>query len=131
MKKFLGVLANAVCLVGCVSDHMDNRLGFLVGQNIQFAVGRLGDPDSQRTVLSDKIYVWSSSRNVTIPATNTTNGIVGGSSLYGTTTGTGYVAANRSCTIQLATTADGTIKSWRWSGSMGGCTQYARRLSLP
>jgi hypothetical protein len=131
MRKFVLLIVAAMGLSGCVSDQMNQGLGFMVGQNIQYAVSRLGYPDDQRTMLGDTIYVWSTSRNVNLPmtTTSTTYGNVGTTPVYGTTMGTTYVPANFNCTIQLAVGADQTIKSWQWSGNMGGCMQYARRLS--
>jgi len=131
MRTFILLLALAVGLAGCASDQMDKRLGFLAGQNIQFAVARLGDPDSKRTELGDTIYVWKSNQNVSLPTgAYGAYGSVGGAPPYGTAGGPHYVPNNRSCIIQLATGADGVIKSWQWSGNMGGCARYAHRLSL-
>jgi hypothetical protein len=60
--------------------------------------------------------------------TSTTTGAVGNVPVYGTTTNTNFVPANFNCAIQLATNADGTIKSYQWSGNMGGCAPYSRAL---
>jgi hypothetical protein len=130
MKRAVALIAILAGLSGCLSDQMNKGLSFMVGQNIQYAVARLGYPDAQRTMLGDTIYVWGTSRDVDVPMTtsSSTYGTVGSTPYSGTTYGTTFVRANLNCTIQLGTTPDGTIKTWQWNGNMAGCMQYARRL---
>lgn len=99
-----------------------------MGQNIRAAVAHLGYPDGQRTVMGDTVYVWSTSRNVAFPmtTTSTTTGMVGNTPVYGTTSSTNFVPMAFQCTVQIATNADGTIKSYQWEGNQGGCQRYAR-----
>lgn len=131
MVRKAALIGLALTLTGCVSEQLNKGLGFMVGQNIQYAVSRLGYPDAQREMLGDTLYIWSSSHNVALPmaTTQSTYGTVGNVPVYGTTTGMTYIPANFNCTIQLAVGADQTIKSWQWSGNMGGCEQYAQRLA--
>jgi hypothetical protein len=130
MRRILAVVGLALGLSGCLSDQMNTGLSFMVGQNIQFAVSRLGYPDGQREMLGDTIYVWSTSREVNLPmmTTSTTTGSVGTVPIYGQTMSTQFVPANFNCTIELGAGPDNIIKSWQWSGNIGGCMQYARAL---
>jgi hypothetical protein len=130
MKSMLALVVVALSLCGCVAQHMNEGLADLMGQNIKVAVGRLGYPDGQRTMLGDTIYVWAASHNTVMPmtTTNLTRGMVGSVPFSGTTTNTDFVPVNLNCTIQLATDASGTIKSYQWSGNMGGCSPYASAL---
>lgn len=132
MKRIFTVAIFALGLAGCVSRNMNEGLQGLIGQDIHVAVDRLGYPDAQRTVLGDKVYIWSASHNVSLPMTtmSTTTGSVGGAPVYGTTTNTTFVDTNFNCTITLGTDTNGRIKNYRWSGNMGGCEQYARALHL-
>jgi hypothetical protein len=130
MKNIAIVALAALGLGGCVAQNMNAGLNNLMGQNIHAAVDRIGYPNDQRQILGDTVYVWGTSQNTVIPMStmNTTTGMVGGVPVYGTTTSTNFVPVNFNCTIQIATTPDGTIKNWRWSGNMGGCSSYANAL---
>jgi hypothetical protein len=131
MRRLTGLLLVALALSACVSDQMNQGLGFMVGQNIQTAVSRLGYPDAQRTMLGDTIYVWSTNHQVDLPMTTTSTimGNVGTVPVYGTAMGTTYVPANFNCTIQLGVGPGDIIKNWQWTGNMGGCARYANALS--
>src|ERR1035438_21011 len=113
MKRIIGLLAVAFGLTGCASDELNKGLGFMAGQNIEFAVSRLGHPDNKREMLGDTIYIWSTSQNADLvtTTTSTTMGSVGTVPGYGTTMGMAFVPANSKCTIQFAVETDGTIKS--------------------
>ncbi len=115
-------------LCGCATQQLNTGLQTLVGQNIQTAISHLGYPDGQRIVMGDTIYVWSTNRNVVMPlnTTSTTTGAVGGTPYYGTTSSMQMVPMAFQCTVQIATTSDGTIKSFQWEGNQGGCQRYAR-----
>lgn len=130
MKRPILMVGVVICLTGCVEQNMNDGLRQLKGQNISVAVAKLGYPDTQRTMLGDVIYVWTSSHDTTLflPSTATTSGTVGNTPVYGTTTTTEAVPANFNCTIQMATDASGQIKSTQWSGNMGGCEPYANAL---
>jgi hypothetical protein len=131
MKRIIAIPMVALALTGCVGQQMDEGLKRLLGQNVKAAVAKIGYPDSQRTMLGDTIYVWGVSRDTIapIPTSSTTTGMVGGSLITGTTTGTSFVPVNLNCKIQLATGANGVIKQYQWSGNAGGCSSYARALT--
>lgn len=121
------VLLLALLTSACATRHLTQGLQGLVGQNIQAAVARLGYPNGQREIMGDTIYVWSINRNVVLPMTNTTtsSGVVGGTPYYGTTSSPGFMPMQLACTVQIATTPDGTIKSFQWEGNEAGCRRYA------
>jgi len=130
MNRIVALLVLSLGLGGCVSQNMNEGLQSLVGQDIHAAVARLGYPSGQREILGDTIYVWGSSQNSVMPlsTTNYTSGSVGGVPVYGTTTSTNLVPVNYNCNIQLAVNSQGRIKSYQWSGNMGGCAHYANAL---
>jgi hypothetical protein len=127
VKRLIFVVLLIVPLASCVSSRLNDGLQSLVGKNIQAAVARLGYPDGQRTMLGDTIYIWHTSQNVSLPVTttSTTTGTVGTAPIYGSTTNTQWVPENFNCIVQIATDRNGTIKSYQWSGNMGGCERYA------
>jgi hypothetical protein len=130
MKRMTAVIFVVFGLGGCVGQRMNDGLGDLVGQNHKVAVARLGYPDGQRTILGDTIYVWSASHNTVMPMTSTNfaTGMVGRVPFSGATTNTDFVPVNLNCAIQLAVDQNGTIKSYQWSGNVGGCSPYANAL---
>jgi len=120
-----------ICLVlvaGCATQQLDTGLKGLIGRPVSEAVGRLGYPDSQREMMGDKLYVWSTSHTAVMPImnTSTTTGNVGGMPVYGQTTGMTMVPMNANCLIQVAVTENGIIKSYQWRGNEMGCKMYAR-----
>lgn len=79
-------------------------------------------------IMGDTIYIWSTNRNAILPmnTTTTTTGMVGTTPIYGTTNAMHFVPVAYSCTVQIATTPDGTIKNYQWEGNEGGCRRSAR-----
>jgi hypothetical protein len=129
MKRLIACCA--ALLTACATAQLDAGLKGLVGENIHEAINRLGYPDGQRTVMGDTVYIWSTNRNVAMPmnTTTTTTGAVGTTPYYGTTTGMTFVPMTFACTVQIATDANGAIKSYQWEGNQGGCRRYARGFS--
>jgi hypothetical protein len=123
--------AAALGLGGCVTEQLNQGLGFMVGQPIDYAVQRLGYPQGQSEMLGDTIYVWGTSRTAVMPMTSTatTTGFVGTTPIMGSQTSTTYVPMNFNCTIQLAVGPDHIIKHWHWEGNLGGCARYAQALA--
>lgn len=130
MRRIFALVIAALSVGGCVSQHMNDGLQGLMGQDINAAVARLRYPDGQRTMLGDTIYIWSSNHKAALPLTtmNATTGSVGNVPIYGTTTNTTFVPMEFSCTIQIATDGKGRIKSYQWSGNLEGCRPYADAL---
>ena len=131
MNRLLCVILCVILLNGCVSQNMTKGLNNLVGKHIRAAVERLGYPDAKREMLGDTIYLWGKSQNTVVPmsSVSTTTGSIGSYPMYGTTTSTNYVPVNYNCTIQIIVDSNEIIKSWSWSGNMGGCSSYATALT--
>lgn len=127
LKRIIALLSLAA-VAGCATQQLDAGLKGLIGRPISEAVGRLGYPDSQREMMGDKLYVWSTSHTAVMPImnTSTTTGSVGGAPVYGQTTGMTMVPMNANCLIQVAVTESGIIKSYQWRGNEMGCQLYAR-----
>lgn len=127
MKLIVAMMA--LGLSGCMASRMNAGLNSLLGQPVEAAVDRLGYPDGQREMLGDTLYVWSSSHQAYLPTAqvSTTNGMVGGTPFYGTSTSYGMMGAQAYCSIQIAV-SDGRISHYQWSGNPLGCDSYASLL---
>jgi hypothetical protein len=117
MRRIVVIVLVTFGLTGCVPQRMNDGMQSLVGQNIQAAVAKLGYPDTQRTMLGDTIYIWSTSSQG------------GALAVAMSPTMSAVVPLNFNCTIQIATTSDGTIKQAQWSGNADGCRGYASALA--
>jgi hypothetical protein len=115
-------------LAACATHQLDEGLKGLMGRNISEAVNRMGYPDGKREMMGDTIYVWSTNHTGVMPLNmpSTTTGNVGGTPYYSTTNTMHMIPIAYACTVQIATTADGTIKSYQWEGNEGGCRRYSR-----
>jgi len=119
--------AASALLTGCATAQLNRGLQGLMGQKIQAAVARMGYPDGQREMMGDTIYVWSTNHQAIMPlmTNSTTTGLVGGTPVYGSTNSMNFVPVAAQCTVQIATTPDGTIKSYEWAGNQIGCRRYS------
>lgn len=121
------------CLVHLTwRDRMDLAVRGFLGQNLRAAIGRLGYPIS-REILGDTVYEWRDDHYdpVKMPTVSGTWGLAPGGLFSSTTTGSEYVPVQAGCSIQLAATADGTIKGAYWSGNERGCAPYLQALQGP
>jgi len=118
-------------LSACAFNQIDAGLNAIQGQNIQYAIDRLGYPAGKREILDKTVYVWGTSHDVTsiTPVTTYSNGSAFGS--YGTSaiysgTSTAYIptTTNYNCTIEMITNKSNIIVSAQWKGNLGGCSYY-------
>lgn len=130
MKRVSMIAVALLGLAGCVFQNMDDGLKGLVGQDVHVAISALGYPVSQRPLLGDTIYVWSTSQTFTsmTPVTSTTTGYVGTTPVQATTTNYVPTTDTYACTIQMAVDSNNRIKSYQWQGNMGGCARYSNAL---
>jgi len=118
MYRIVAMFVVALALSGCLSQQMDAGLKSVVGQKISKAEDRLGYPDGQSRTENGTIYVWSSTHNVT------TTGMVGSVPVHGMGNATSYAGANDTCTVQIDTDLNDTIRSYQWSGNGYLCSHY-------
>lgn len=123
MKRLL-ILAGGLLLAGCAGDTMRDSWPKLKGQPISEAVRRFGYPQSEQSILGDKVYTWTSIQGqvVTTPVASTTIGPAGGA--Y-TTIGYGAAGVDLRCEVKIATDQAGTIKTLQYDGNNGACMQFA------
>jgi len=87
---------------------MTKGLSPLVGMPASVAFDKLGFPTDERMIAGRKVYIWSKSQIVS------SGGDVG----------------EFKCTVRIFVDASETITSSDWSGNLGGCASYMRRLGV-
>lgn len=118
-------------LSGCATfGQLEQGLKYMMGEDISVAFNTLGYPTSKQEFGQDTVYYWSISNSGTLllPQTATTYGTVGTTPVYGTTTYNQAVPVNYNCLIKLIANSAGTLKSWEYSGNIGGCKHYINRV---
>src|ERR1700733_10039271 len=71
MGRSFGILALGLCLTGCATNNLDNRLGDLVGQDIHEAFAWLGPAEGNETLTGGENYVWTIGYEVESEVTQT------------------------------------------------------------
>ena len=122
----LALIVALALMAGCVTQQLDRRLQSLVGSNLHAAVDAMGEPDGEDRVNGEKNYYWSTNQEVSMEHTT----ISQGTDIRGITTSsaTTYVPVTFTCTVQVATAEDGTIKTVTRQGTQGVCQRFARRV---
>lgn len=115
------------------NERMDHAVAFFRGQNARIAIERLGYPTSQREILGDTVFEWTTDRydSLAVPTVGRTVGEIDGATYSGSTYGTAHIGVHVFCRIQLGTTADGQVKSTGWNGDERGCTPYIEAIKAP
>ncbi len=107
LKMIFTALSLTACasLTGCaVGGDMELGLSRLVGRNVKDVVSVLGYPTSQVQVAGDTVYTWDTQVQPLFTS-----------------------QAPLPCQVRVVT-ADNTIKTWSYSGTMNGCRPTASAL---
>ncbi len=129
----LYILGILLVLTGCAGSTLTQNLPYLVGRDIQTAIGVLGAPTGVTEYGEMQFVSWSvnhqGSMIVPTTTTTTTTGYVGTTPVYGSTvsSGTRVVPTNAVCTVTLHV-HDQRITNWEWRGNENGCRQFANRV---
>lgn len=120
----------ALILSGCANRILTKHLNQMVGQNISVLVDRWGYPDTERTIMGHKIYIWgdSSQSMIYLPQTSYTTAYVGNVPIQSATTSGSFVPMTESCIIQVTVDSSDDIISWQFRGNQAGCAPYARQI---
>lgn len=116
LRKTTSIIAIVLVslLMGCVSTQVVvNRMGDrYVGRNVDQFILEHGMPQQKMTLNSgDIVYAWSSSGRVAIPMTATTTGYSTSGMLSANTYVSGGGSVGLECSIQMITSANGTVKN--------------------
>jgi hypothetical protein len=130
----IAIVAPTLVLSACAttsqqaSSGLDHRLDALVGEPVEVAVARLGEPIAYAQMGSEKVFGWGESFART-EFTNAAPSWVDAAAAQG-----GVFPAPRrtvpdSCVIRMIVGADGLIRAWDHQGNARGCRAFADRLS--
>jgi hypothetical protein len=117
---------------GCATfGQMDRALNSLLGEPIKEAFNALGYPDGKQEFDGDVVYLWGVERSgsISLPQTNTIYGNIGTTPVSAQYTENQNIPINYSCQIKVVADSIGKIKTYDYSGNMGGCEPYIKRLN--
>jgi hypothetical protein len=98
--RSIALTFSAAVLAGCAGQNpIQNGTDELVGQPIEAAIARLGNPSEATTIGDTKIYIWS----------------------------TGGEGAPSKCTVRAVMRGE-VFGSFDWTGDEGRCSHYALML---
>jgi len=125
----LSFLAASCSTFQDISDGLDRYNG----QHIDYLIDVIGYPSYQQKFGSRELYVWDSSRQVTLSMPKTvyhSGSVSSGNGGYGTYGGTSTVTEqqtyNYNCKISVEVNDDQRIIGNNFEGNIGGCERYAR-----
>ena len=130
IAMFASMLALSACATTSQqvsADHGDD-LDAMIGQPVDVAVARLGEPIASAPMGSEKIYGWGHGFTRT-EFTNAAPGWVDAASSQGGVFPAPRRTVSDSCVIRMIVGANGLIRAWDQQGNDRGCRAYAERLS--
>ena len=130
----IAIVAASLVLAACATPeqelaaHLDGNLDLMIGQPVDVAVGRLGEPSGVARIGSDTVYSWQQAFESTA-----TTGAVGVGSAPGVYAPVYYASprtkvVNNYCLLQAVVSPNGLIRYWHFEGNYAGCHPYADRL---
>jgi len=130
----IAIVASLFVLSACAtpsqqaSANLGNTLDAMVGQPIEVAIARLGEPIGSAPMRADLVYGWGEASTST-EYTNAAPGWVEAADFRG-----GVFPAPRrtvpdNCVIRMVVGADGLIRNWNYQGNDRGCSAYAERIA--
>lgn len=132
----IAIIASLLVLSACAthsqqaSTNLGSSLDAMVGQPIETAIARLGEPIGSARMGADSVYGWGQAFAST-EFSNAAPGWVEAADAQG-----GFFPAPRrvvqnDCVIRLVVDGDGLIREWGYHGNDRGCRAYADRLAGP
>ena len=138
MRHLLVPAVAAVSLAACatpvetLSSNMNHTLDSLVGQPVDAAFARLGEPVGSAVMGEYTVYGWgeSSVKEVAVVSTGVSDGAAWSAPFQGKVSATTRVPVSHRCEIRVMAGPDGLIEGWHYAGNVGGCESYADQLAL-
>ena len=129
----VAIIVSSLVLTACAtpsqqaSTELRRSLDAMVGQPVEVAVARLGEPMASVPMGSDLVYGWGYGFT-RAEFTNAAPGWVNAADAQG-----GVFPAPRhgvpdSCVIRMIVGADGLVREWNYQANDRGCSEYADRL---
>lgn len=129
----IAIAAASLTLAACSthaqpSSTLNLRLDSLIGQPVQAAVARLGEPAGEAPVGAGKVYGWRhvfTSTEVRSPAAV----FIDPADHQGGVFPPPRFPVQNDCVVRMVVGADGLIQEWDYRGNERGCRAYADRLA--
>jgi hypothetical protein len=133
LVRFLAVLVVCGLSFGCSPAKQEDAQAFHAintwkGQNIQFAIDRLGQPDKVTTGKKGHFYFWYNSREINTALTANTLPVKGGQRITYDPNSPGFNKEVH-CRIRLFTDFDNTILHYRFGGNTLACQKLAEQVN--
>jgi hypothetical protein len=130
----IAIVAASLVLAACATPeqelaaHLDGNLDMMIGQPVDVAVGRLGEPSGAARIGSDTVYSWQQAFESTV--TTTPLGIGSPPGVYAPikSSSSHTERVNNQCLLQAVVSPSGLIRYWHFEGNYAGCEPYAERL---
>jgi hypothetical protein len=127
----LAIIAASLALSACATpaqQALDSSLGGMVGQPVEVAIARLGEPIGSAPMGTDTVYGWGRAFTST-EAMSPTPDIAAGAQAQGGIFPPPRRTVQNDCVIRVVVGADGLIRDWDYQGNDRGCRSYADRLA--
>jgi hypothetical protein len=130
----LALVAASLALAACAtisqqaSVDLDSGLSALVGQRLEVAVARLGEPIGSARLGADTVYGWGSASTST-EILHPTPGFIDAANYQGGVFPPPRRTVENACLIRMIVDAQGVIRTWDHQGNEAGCRAYAARLT--
>ena len=126
----IAIIAASLALSACATHpqqatSLDRSLDALVGQPVELALARLGEPIGSAAVGTDTVYGWGhafTSSETTIP----NPGFIDAAQAQGGVFPPPRRTVHNACVIRVVAGADGRIRSWDYQGTDRACRADAK-----
>lgn len=119
-------------LAGCqTAENMTNGLASMKGKPYHVAFEKLGIPDQERMIDGKRVFTWATQNSGSYTVSSPTSGTayVGGTAVPFQVQSTSTEAYNYYCRVDIMVGATGIIEHTKYSGNIGGCMDWSRRLA--
>ena len=125
----LAPLAVSACATPApTSAALDGSLDALVGQPVEVALARLGEPIASAPMGADTVYGWGHAFTSTELLSPTIDIAAGGNAQSGVFPPPRRTVQN-ACVVRMVAGADGRIRDWDVQGDERGCRALSDRLA--
>ena len=130
----IAIVISSLLLSACAthaqqtSAKLDSSLDAMVGQPVEVAIARLGEPIGSTPMGTDLVYGWGNSFTST-EYTNAAPGWVEASDYRGGVYPPPRHKVQNNCVVRIVVGPDGLIREWDYQGTDRGCEAYADRLA--
>jgi hypothetical protein len=129
----VAIVASSLVLSACTtpaqqaSTDLKKSLDAMVGQPVEVAIARLGEPIASVPVGSDSVYGWGYGFTRT-EFSNAAPGWIDAASAEGGVFPAPRRAVHDGCVIRMVVGGDGRIQDWNHQGNDRSCRDYADHL---